>query len=315
MAVAHGSNFKLLLKVQTDDETLATGNFDQVPVAGDFSLTASQALNRDDLLSAGVGRDGGDPYLDALTVEGNATVPLDTVHIGRWLQLLLGAPTTTGTTDYVHLFKSGLTALPAMSIEKAFPDVPTYFMYTGVKANTLSMDMSPSGPANAQIGLLGLGETTATTSGAGTPVVTQSQRFMKPTGFITLDGTPLGKVTGGQAQFSNGMAGVRVIRSDNRLDEIDLGQSTANGSLTVRFADNTLAATAIAGTPVALNYGFTISATKSITFKFPRVFLSRPGVSVSGPGGIDMPVQWSASYDATAGYMMAVELRNAQPSY
>lgn len=315
MAVAQGSNFKLYMKKQADDETLATGNFDQVPIAGQFSLTASQALQRDDLLSAGLGRDGGDPYLDYVSVEGTAGVPIDLIHFGRWLSMLLGPAVSSGTTDKTHVFKSGATTLPAFSMEKAFPEVPAFDMYMGVKANTLSFDLSPSGAANATIGLMGLSETTATTSGAGTPVFTQSQRFYRPSGTITKDGATLAKVTGGSAQFSNGMAGVRTVRPDNRIDSIDLGQSTAGGDLRVRFQDNVLKTQAISGTPCALAYGFTISATKSILFEFPRVYLSRPGISVTGPTGIELPVGWQAAFDQTAGCLMRVTLKNQITAY
>lgn len=314
MATARGSTFKLRIKKQTNPETLATGNFTQVPCLS-FGLTGAQALGRDDLLSANQGRDGSDPYLDTITVEGSAVVPQETVNYGHWLTMLLGAPTTTGTTDLTHVWKSGATTLPSYSIEKAFPEVPAFDMFLGVQANTLSLDLTPSGPANATIGLLGLNETTASTTGAGTATYAPGQRFMKPSATITKDGVALAKVVGGSVNFSNGMTGVRTIRSDNRMEEIDVGTATAGGDLRIRFADNTLKSQAIASTPCALVYGFQISATKSIEYSFPRVFLSRPGVTVDGPGGIEMPVSWQAAWDSTAAAMMTVTLKTTATGF
>jgi hypothetical protein len=315
MADARGSDFKLYLKAQTNAETQATGNFNQVPVLS-FDLGASQALGRDDVLSAGIGRDGGDPYLEGLEVGGNAVVPMDTVHFGRWLHMLLGAPTVSGTTDYTHVFKSGAATLPNYTMEKAFPAVPSFFDYLGVKANTLAItDLSPTGPANATIGLLGLSETAGTVTAAGTPVVTQFQRFMKPTGSVKKDGVTLAKVTGGSLNYSNGMTGVRTIRADNRLEAVDEGSTSAGGDLRMRFSDNSISTQAIAGTPCSLEYGFSITATKSVAFLFPRVFLSRPRVGVNGPGGIELPVSWQAAYDMTAGCLMQVTFKTQVASY
>ncbi|MFH5927152.1 phage tail tube protein [Roseomonas xinghualingensis] len=314
MADARGSDFKLYVKRQTNDETLATGNFEQLPVLS-FGLGASQGLGRDDVLSAGIGRDGGDPYLEGLEVGGNAVVPLDLIRTGMWLTLLLGNPTTSGTTDLTHVWKSGATSLPAWTVEKAFPAVPSYDSYLGVKGNTLSLDLAPTGPANMTVGLLGLSETTAGASIAGVPVNLPLTRFQRPSGYIKKDGATLGKVTGGTLNFTNGMSGVRTVRADNRLEAVDLGSSGASGDLRVRFADNSLKTQAVGGTPCSLEYGFSITATKSISFLFPRVFLSRPRAEVNGPGGIELPVSWQAAYDATAGCLMQVTLKNQTASY
>ena len=314
MADARGSDFKLYAKEQTNSETLATGNFDQLPCLS-FGLGASQALNRDDLLSAGIGRDGGDPYLDGVEVGGNAVVPIDTVLFGKWLKLFFGAPTTTGTTDKTHVFKSGKADLPSWTVEKAFPAVPSFDDYLGVKGNTMALDLSPTGPANATLGLLGLGETTSATSIAGTPVLTAIQRFMKPSGYIKKDGATLAKVVGGSLNFSNGMTSMQTVRPDNRVEAVDEGNTSCGGDLRVRFADTSLKTQALAGTPCSLEYGFSITATKSIAFLMPRVFLSRPRTEVSGPGGIELPVSWQAAYDATAQCMVQVTLKNQQAAY
>jgi hypothetical protein len=316
MATQQGSNFKLYVKEQTDAETLATGNFVQLPVKS-FDLSAAQPLNRDDLLSANVGRDGTDPYLETLSMTGSAMVPIDTVCIGYWLKMLLGAATVTGTTDKVHVWKSGAASLPDFSMEKAFPQVAQFFMALGIKANTLSFDLAPTGPANATIGLMGLNETPASVSGAGTATLPVFQRFQRPTATIKKDGVALAKVVGGTLNYSNGMEAVQTIRADNRMDSIDLGTATAGADMRLRYTDTSqsLITQAIAGTPIALEYGFTISATKAILFEFPRFFLNRPGIAVSGPAGIELPVQGQAAFDPTVGAMMRVTLRNQNAAY
>ena len=314
MAVAYGANAKCYLKRQTDDETPATGNFTQIQfMSNDFG--SNQNLGEDDVLGAGIGRDGGDPFLETLTADGTLVVPLLLDSFGLILAGLFGAPTTTGTTDKTHEFRSGATALPAWSLEKAMPDVPKFDLGFGVKFNTLAVDVSPTGGATASVGLIGLGETTATTSAAGTPTILAGQRFQKPSGSIKKDGVQLARVTGGSINFSNGMAGVQTVRPDNRQENVDLGKTSASGDLRMRLADNSLYAQAIAGTPAAMAYGFQISATKSVEFQFPRTFFSRPKIGISGSQGIELPVQWRASFDTTAGYMCRVLLKNQVMSY
>ncbi|MCK8787640.1 phage tail tube protein [Roseomonas sp. NAR14] len=312
---AQGSNFRLLAKQEASEGVLATGNFSQLP-AYTFELSGAQELQSDQILSANAGRDASDPFLDVLTVQGNARVPVDLVNFGTWLKLLLASPVTTGTTDMTHVFSSGATGLPTDSFEKAFPDVAQFFQYTGVRANTLQLDFSPSGAADATFGLLGTGETKTTTTAAGTPTLAAGfTRFLKKQGAIKMNGTTLGRVTAGTLNFSNNMEPVRTIRSDDRLEGVDFGQATAEGNLTVRFSDGTLIDQAVSNTPASLEYSYTISGTKSLTFLFPRVFLSRPGIPVNGPGGIDLAMTWRASNNGSSGTLMQVTLKNAVAGY
>jgi hypothetical protein len=61
---------------------------------------------------------------------------VDLNNIGHWLRLLLGPPITTGTSpNFTHSFGSGASALPSNSIEIGYPDVPSYDLCTGVRAD------------------------------------------------------------------------------------------------------------------------------------------------------------------------------------
>jgi hypothetical protein len=309
-----GSQFKLRTKAETTAGTAATGNYDQVPCFA-FSVAATQPLESDAVLSATSNRDGGDPNYGAVSVSGDARVPLDTVHIGRWLRLLLGAPTTTGTTDYTHVFRSGSASIPSNSFEKAFPDISRYEMLTGVRANTMAVRMAPDGAAEATFGLLGLSETASGTSGAGTPVVTSFSRFFAVQGSIKRAGSALAAVTAFEMNFTNDMEAVAAIRDDYRMEDIDLGLAGASGTVTVRFSDHDLYTAAAAGQePAELEALYTIDATTSLSFKFSRAFLARQGRAIEGPRGITQNFRWVAGPDTTNG-VMTVTLENAVASY
>lgn len=315
MARAVGANFKLAAKAEGTYGTAATGNFDQFP-AFTFELSAQQPLQTDNLLSAGATRDQGAPYLDTLTVDGSARVPLDLFHFGKWCAAMFGDPTTTGSSpNYTHVFRSGATALTSWTVETQFPDVPSFSLFTGVMVDGFEVDLAPSGTADATIRLVGRDETRAGTTAAGTLVTTGITRFQRPQGSISRNGTALANITGGTARYSNSLDPVRTIRSDLKLEGVDLGIATAGGQLTARFADATLIDQAIAATSCELVYAYTIDANRSLSFRFPEVYLSRPGLPVSGPQGIELRIDWQAAFNAAAACMLEVTLRNQTASY
>jgi hypothetical protein len=313
---AQGASFKLYGKVETTENVVPTGNWDQMPCFS-FGLGADQELSQDIILSANPNRDAADPFYGKVTVNGDARVPLDTVHFGRWLRLLMGSPTTTGTTpNYTHVFKSGSTALPSWAYEKAFPDIARYERYLGVRGNTLEVGISDTGGADATVGLIGMQELTAGTTGAGTPTVTSFARFQRPQGAIKLGGTTLAAVTGGTIRYTNDMAAVdNTIRSDDQVEGVDFGQSAGSGDLQLRFLSHTQVDLAVAKTAVSVEYSLTVNANLSISFLYPRCFLQRKGRPVEGPRGISMTLPFIASYDATSAALMVVTLKSQVATY
>tara|TARA_R110000751_G_scaffold307640_1_gene430343 strand:- start:31563 stop:32513 length:951 start_codon:yes stop_codon:yes gene_type:complete len=312
---AQGSAFKLYSIQEATENVAPAGNWGQMPCFT-FGVGADQELSQDEILSANANRDPADPFYGKVTVEGAARVPLDTTHFGRWLRMLLGAPVTSGTTNYTHVWKSGSTALPSQAFEKSFPDIGRVEQYLGCRANTLDVGISDTGGADATVGLLGMQEITAGASGAGTPIVTPFVRFQRPQGLVRLNETTLAAVTGGTIRFSNDMAAVDdTIRADDQVEGVDFGQAKASGDLTLRFLSHAQVDLAIAKTPVAVEYSLTIDANRSLTFLFPRAFLQRRGRAVDGPRGLSMTLPFIASHDPTSAAMMVVTLKNQVAAY
>lgn len=317
MPRAIGAKAKLRTRPEATYGVAPSGNWTQLPFKS-FELGASQELLDDPVLGAGDRRTTGDPALDTVTVEGSAVAPVDLVNFGHWLRLLLGPPTTTGTgPDYVHSFKDGAYGLPSNAFELDFVDpLPNrYSLLTGVKANELQLDFSPTGPADATIALLGQGETRAATSAAGTPVFTQGSRFQKPQGSIKRNGSSLANVTAAEFTWSNGMEAVKTIRADRRIEGVDEGLSSARGTLTLRFAETGMIDDAIGAAPSALELAYTAAANRALVVTFPRVFLSVPRTPVSGPQGVEISVDFRAADDSTAACLMHVVLKNQVASY
>jgi hypothetical protein len=273
-------------------------------------------MGSDVLLSSSALRSAADPFQNIARVTGGARVPLELVHIGRWLRLAMGAPTTTAAApNYTHVFKDGSISLPSASIERAYTDKARYHLFNGVRVNTIGVTIAPEGSADATLGLLALKETRSGASVAGTPTVTPFTRFQRTTGALRRDAVAMASVTGGSFSFNNGMEGVATVSTVPGVEGIDFGQSVAEGSVDVRYDSDTLDSLASAFTPCALDYTLTINANASIVFEFPRVFLSKAAAPVRGPMGITASHRFRAAYDTTAACLMRVTLKNQTTAY
>jgi hypothetical protein len=212
-----------------------------------------------------------------------------------------------------HTFTSGGQNLPAISLETAKPDVPSYEMNYGVRANTLKIDMKRSGLLNAVISCIAKGASPMSgTSGAGTPTPIDVARFAQATGQITQDGVQLGSVVAASVAFTNNLDKVETIAPDGEIEDADPGMAMASGNVTVKFKDQVLIDKATGRDPVALTFGWTFGAF-SLLFTFPRVFLPRPKVPITGPAGIQASFDWQGS--GAEGPVMTVDLVNDVTGY
>jgi hypothetical protein len=94
MARAQGARSQLAAAFETTYGTAPASGFMQMPFAS-ASLGAEQPLLASELL--GYGRDPLPPLKDAVTADGDITVPLDAEAFGFWLKAAFGAPTMSDT--------------------------------------------------------------------------------------------------------------------------------------------------------------------------------------------------------------------------
>jgi hypothetical protein len=66
---------------------------------------------------------------------------------------------------------------------------------------------------------------------------------------------------------------------------------------------------------VEVEYSLTIGAATSLTINYPRAFLKRTGRAVEGPRGISQTLTFVGAYDATAGCLLKVTLKNQVATY
>lgn len=312
MPRAIGANCRVNMFTEVTYGTPPGGNWRRLPFIS-VDLGAEQPLIDNAVIGAGNNRDAGTPFQDTVTVQGNAVVPVDTVNVGHWLRLLLGAPVTTGSSpNFIHTFGSGATTLPSASVEIAYPDVPSFDVCSGVRANSLDIDFSPTGPANMTIGLMAQGSVRGASSSAGTPTGAALTLFNKAQGSITRNGTPLAQITGARMTFSNNMEMVRTIRSDRRVEGVDPGIGIATGQITARFENNLLLNQAADGTAAEFALAYTINANTSLTFTLHEAYLSVGKTPIEGPNGVEATFDFRAAFNQTATRMLTVVLRNNQ---
>lgn len=312
MARAQGARSQLAVAFETVYGTQPASGYTRMPFAAS-TLSAEQPLLSSELL--GYGRDPLAPIKDAITSDGDLTIPIDAAAFGFWLKAAFGAPVTTGAGPYEHEFRSGNWTLPSMSIETGMPEVPRYAMYSGVVVNQLSWTMQRSGLLTASAQLVAQGETVASSSQAGTPADLDLIRFGHFNGGVVRDGVALGNVISAQITYANNLDRIETIRNDGMIDGADPTIAALTGQIEVRFADMVLMNQAIAGGPCELEFAYSLPSGQSLTVTAHAVYLPRPRVEISGPQGIQATFDWQAARDPITGRMATVTLINDIASY
>lgn len=313
MSRAYGWNAKLLIAEESTYGMLSSGTYTQVPFASS-AIDSEQGLISSNVL--GLGRDPTTPFQDVINVEGDLSVPIDLRNIGIWLKAVFGNATTSEENSiYTHAFESGKTTLPSYSIELGLEEVPEFIRFLGVRANSIAFNFARSGEAQATISLMAQGETSSTTTVSTSPTIHSYSRFSQFQGFIKSNGQALANVTSASLTYSNNLEKIETIRSDGKVEAIDLGVASLSGSIAVRYGDNGLMDKARAGLPIDLELGYQLSVTEKLLITCHEVYLPKPKRSISGPGGIECSYDFQGAKEQTLGKMITVQLTNDMEEY
>jgi len=314
-----GADIRAYVKAESTYGTAPSGDWAQIPLYT-MSAGATSSLQDDPVLSATgeVTRDSTGAYLGRPETGNDIVVPVDLESIGFWLKMLLGAPSTTGSSDYVHTFVSGYqSGLPSFSLEKHLARISKYALITGAKANTLSITATTDQRPRATIGIIGQDEAISGSSAAGTPTFAGMTPFVQRQATLTLDGSAFGNCSSLEFMYSNGMEAYYDLNSGDTLAGIDEGIATFTGSATVRVSEDaaTLITNAQTETTHALVLKWQISSTKLLQITAHDILLSRPTIGINGPGGTDVTFNFTAKYNSSGGEMVEFILKNQTASY
>lgn len=229
-----------------------------------------------------------DPGVSAPTLpdtSGNETAPMCLREMGWWLWMLLGAPATTGSGPYTHVFESGKDSLPSMYRQQRLK-TGDWRRIPGVMLNSLGISASKaSGYARLNLGLLGKSEALASAALAGTLLSPYNQQSLANTKFVAKwGGTIIGPAIKTDLNFGNGMAASPAMTGTDAVEAIDLGEFSINASLELRYKDQTFAALAEAETEAAFSLEAAITNDAKVTFELGTTKLRRSGQQIPGPG-------------------------------
>ncbi|MFM9889615.1 MAG: phage tail tube protein [Rickettsiales bacterium] len=293
----------------------------QTNIAGSLAATLTQLATD---LNASV-----NPLINPVTYSGAAT-QLNCVYdvvgaAGNTFTLASGnangvvSGATLSGGGYTHTFLSGSNALPSFAAELGHANVPAYFVHTGCMLNSMALNFQRSGAASATLNILAQGETRFVASQGGTPTVRAYKPFSQFNGSVRRNSIALGNITGAQFTYSNGMQGVPTIRNDGLIDGIDPTIIGITGSIDVRFADTVLLDDALTNNAIELELGYKMAGLDgnnfSLTWTFHEVYLPRPKLPISGPGGVQASFNWQGVYDDALLKSATVVLKNDVTSY
>lgn len=313
MARAIGARSQSAAAFEDTEKTAPGSGYQYLPHMTN-GLGVARSLVEDDLVGT---RDPRDSDLDVADASGDIGVPVDLEAIGWWLKALLGAPTTTADgSDYTHVYESGAWSLPSFSIEKQSPEVPSFEMFRGCRADTLRTTIQRGGRVNATVGVVAqASDAAAGSSSAGTPGSYDLSRFMQRQAAVEIDGSAQANLVSADITYANNLDQVDTVTGDAFIGGLDPMRAALSGTLRMRFASESLFTTAGAGTPIALSVILTKSATQALTLAMPRVFLSVPRRPVEGTQGMEATFDFRASQAADGSAMLTATLENQVASY
>lgn len=220
---------------------------------------------------------------------------------------------------YTHTFISGSNSLPSFSAEIGHVNVPAYFVHTGCMVNSMALDFQRSGGANCTVNVLAQGETRFTSSQGGTPTQRVYKPFSQFNGSIKRNNVALANVTGAQFTYTNNLQGVPTIRNDGLIDGVDPTTVGITGNIDVRFADTTLLDDALNNNAIEIALAYALPGLDannfSLTCAFHEVYLPRPRIPISGPGGVQASFNWQGVYDDAMSKSATFVLKNDVTSY
>ncbi|OAI25959.1 hypothetical protein A1351_15515 [Methylosinus sp. R-45379] len=316
-AIGKGRLTKLLFSDAGSFGTFASTGF-KPTVYYTHTLMQKRPLEDNPLIGAGLnnGNDAAAPLQGLPDLSGDIVVPVDLAHFGYWLKLLLGAPTSTGSTNLSHAFASGAATLPTRDIEIEMGS-SDFWQYMSLGAKSLALDISDQpGQQRATVSLLGKKRTLASSTGAGTPASIAAQDPLAAAiGQLLIDDVAAGSILSARLNYDTGAQIERYVDADDFASAIILADDAKfTGEIRVRYSGQTLESIADAMTAKKLEFKWSKGSNNALSIVAGAAYLEPAGAAIQGPGGVEASYAFRASQTSAAA-MLAVTLKNQIASY
>lgn len=255
------------------------------------------------------------PFRGNIDVSGSIVVPVEKIGIGYWLRAMFGAPQTSGTGPYTHVFKPGDTQ-PSLVLERGFTDIGQYFKYNGCKVSRASIDFGGDAAVQMSLDIMGAKETLGAASYDATPTAIVQENYHMFQLAIEECGAAIAIVVSGNLQIDFGLDGEQyAIGGGGVRADIPEGLVQVTGNVRAFFQDAVLLNKAINGTESSLKLTWT-SGAHSLELLVPELMYERSSPGIDGPRGVlvELPFRGYAQ-DAAAGTVIQATLVNTQATY
>jgi|GEM_PF-3138255 len=312
MAMASGAKTTIKLGFQSGFGVVATEGF-VLPV-NSISLKPERAKGKGATIRGNI--NPSEPFDEEWNAPGQVVVPLDSECMFFWFKALLGAPATTGTGPYTHVYTLGSDRL-FCTLEMYFGDLggtKKYSRFTDVRTTSFSFGVGEKGERVVTIGLAAADHSYELASFDASPTTVSMVRLNNRNfsdfkqGGVTLASALKWDLSG---DFDVDVDSDRPLNRHGKLGGMVDGGASLNGNATFQFKDITQLELAEASTETSVECILEKNASARLEVLCPEIQYHLTGPEVSGPKGIQLPMQYEAYYeDATEGTALQISLTN-----
>ncbi len=264
-------------------------------------------------------RDEPPQYPGIVQVKGDLVFAVRPATIGYFLRSCLGAPTTTGSTNYTHAFLPAASAFQAECFLPSYTyeihrDLASAFQYAGCVVDSLQLEMGVGQKImRCTASILGKKVTLISKT---TPTLDATDPFLWSQASTTIGGGAVSQVESFSVKFSNNLEGIVTLNGSNELGAIGLnGPLNCDINMTINCLDLTEYNRYIAQSLNAMVLTVTKDVNTEIKIETAKMLYTAFPVNVGGPQRLSVAVTGKAKYDASLGGALKVTLKNQVASY
>lgn len=319
MPNARGDEAKLFARQQAafgTAESAGDGAFMALPFYS-YGVVPSEDRSEDELMYGDAYP--GESVRGLQSVAGAMVVPVGLNSIGWHLRSILGAPATTGSSDYTHVFTAAAQpTTPILTHGITHTRIGTHFVQDSLTCMSLEMALRKDGQrARATLNMIGRQQEKTGAALDASPVAYAPDPV--PVGFqgqIKRGGSVAADVTGADFTLTSG---VGLDQETMNLAPTAAGFESPRwgltGSITARYRDNTWYDAATDDTPIALTLELVRTATQSLVIAMPDVRFQRTSPEIDGRGPISTQFSFQAVRPASGAELVTFTLKNQTADY
>ena len=291
--VLYGSQTELRIGIMADQDT-DPDTWWPLPF---ISFSASPQRERIDRPKLGVARhnplDPIKPIPGFLRLVGDLVVDADARHLALFLHCLLGAPATTGSGPYNHVFASGAVT-PRYAAIQMKTGANAVRVYRGVTLAAISLQGSGEATRNydVQLALRGLGRERVSDWLAGDVEDMPAESVMHRAVF-RVDGTAAEHTLDSSWSWDRQLAEDAFMSTTAQLSGLRPNGGVHTGQARFRALAASFDTLEENDTVTAFDIQMLgVTAGHQILLAHPQALLAAPPLSVSGPGLVERTVSW-----------------------